>query len=135
MRQLDTQITHTQTARRAKFAYLELLEHRFRFAKSVEIPSSEILTFRSRTIIVSALELRMFLHSTSYKHSNEGASSLPVQYMQQRAPSLDVAFRDPRPCYAPESGRFTVSNEVDIVWVSNRFLLPVEKIFSFSFLR
>lgn len=67
----------------------------------------------------------MFSQSTKDKLRYERPSNLPVQYMQQRAPSLDVAFRDPRPSYAPESGKFTVSNEVDIIWASNRFGLRI----------
>lgn len=73
----------------------------------------------------------MVFQSTKDKLSYERASKLPVQYMQQRASSLDVAFRDPKPSYAPESGKFTVSNEVDTIWVSSRFAILLMSLCSF----
>lgn len=101
----------------------QLLQNRLRFVDSIKKSFCQILTIKPQTSVILGLKLKMFFQSAEDKLTYERARSLPVQYMQQRAPSLDVAFRDPRPSYAPESGKFTVSNEVDIIWVSNRFAI------------
>ncbi|ROW06831.1 hypothetical protein VMCG_04093 [Cytospora schulzeri] len=46
-------------------------------------------------------------------------SDLPIQYMQNRAPSLNVAYRDPSSQYDTNRNAYVVSNEMDIIFMSN----------------